>query len=167
MGVDAMDFWLPVAVVFGGNPLFGIFCQIVKDNSWIDVWWGFTFVFPIVALFIKKWSQDGEIFLRQWLVLALVFIWALRLGLHIFVRHKGEDFRYQNWRREWQANGMCTYYLKAFLIVFALQALFSLIVNGAALYVTIFNSGSNLIWLDYVGVAVWAIGFIFEWVGDH
>jgi len=52
---DAADIWIPVVVIFVGNMLFGVFCQIVKDNSWIDVWWGFTFVFPMLAVMIKRW----------------------------------------------------------------------------------------------------------------
>lgn len=83
--------------------LFGIFCQIVKDNSWIDVWWGFTFVFPIIALFIKKWAQGTDIYIRQWIILILVTIWATRLGLHIGLRHTKEDFRYVDMRERWTA----------------------------------------------------------------
>ena len=48
-----------------------------------------------------------------------------------------------------------------------MQGLFSLIANCAALYVTIYSAGSELIWLDYLGAAVWLFGFIFEWVGDQ
>ena len=160
-----MDFWLPVVVVFGLNMLFGIFCQCVKDNSWIDVWWGFSFVFPIIALFIKRAMQGIVIHLRQIIVLGLVFIWALRLALHIGLRHKGEDFRYVDMRQRWTAEGR--YYLKTFVYIFGMQGLFSLIVNGAALYVTIYNSTNGLIWFDYLGIAVWVFGFFFEWIGDH
>ena len=49
-----------------------------------------------------------------------------------------------------------------------MQGLFSLIVNSAALYVYIFsNSGTYLIWSDYVGIFVWVLGFVIEWVGDN
>merc|ERR1711874_492853 len=160
-----MDFWLPAVVVLVGNMLFGVFCQIVKDNSWIDAWWGFTFVFPIVGLLIKKWVQDSAVHARQYLVLGLVFVWALRLGLHIGLRHKGEDYRYVDMRNRWTAEGR--YLLKTFLFIFGMQGLFSLIVNGAGLYVAIFSSSEGLIWLDYVGASVWLFGFLFEWVGDE
>ena len=163
--VDAMDFWLPIAVVMGGNMLFGVFCQLVKDNSWIDAWWGFSFVFPIIALLIKDWVQGNTVYARPYLVLALVFIWALRLGLHIGLRHKKEDFRYVDMRERWTAEGR--YLIKTFGYIFGMQGLFSLIVNGAALFVAIFSSSKELIWLDYVGAAVWLFGFVFEWVGDE
>jgi len=162
---DAADIWIPVVVIFVGNMLFGVFCQCVKDNSWIDVWWGFTFVFPILAIMIKRWVEGGSVYVRQYIVLGLVFIWALRLGLHIGLRHKGEDFRYVNMRQTWQAEG--NYWWKTFLYIFGMQGLFSLIVNCSALYVTIFTTNSDLIWLDYTGIAIWVFGFIFEWVGDQ
>jgi len=67
-------------------------------------------------------------------------------------------------RQRWTAEG--SYLLKTFLFIFGMQGLFSIIANGAGLYVTIFTSSSDLIWLDYVGTAIWLFGFIFEWVGD-
>ena len=160
-----MDFWLPIVVVFVANLLFGIFCQIVKDNSWIDVWWGWTFVFPNVALIIKKFITGEEVVLRVWIVLACVTIWALRLSLHIGLRHTREDFRYVDMRQRWTAEGK--YYIKTFAYIFGLQGLFSIIANAAALYVTIYSASNELIWLDYLGAAIWLFGFIFEWVGDQ
>ena len=47
-----------------------------------------------------------------------------------------------------------------------LQGLFSLICNSAALYVQIYSVEEGLIWLDYVGAAIWLFGFVFEIVGD-
>lgn len=48
-----------------------------------------------------------------------------------------------------------------------MQGLFALIVNAPALYVMIYSNSESLAWLDYLGVAVWAFGFAFEWVGDE
>jgi steroid 5-alpha reductase family enzyme len=39
-------------VVIAGNCLAYLFCQVKKDNSYIDVIWGLTFVTPIAALII-------------------------------------------------------------------------------------------------------------------
>jgi len=122
-------------------------------------------VFPIISLLVKDWASDEEINLRQYIVLALISIWAIRLALHIGLRHTKEDFRYQDMRARWNAEG--TYYLKTFVFIFGMQGLFSLITNGAGLYVTIYSSSKKLIWLDYVGMAVWLFGFLFEWIGDQ
>jgi steroid 5-alpha reductase family enzyme len=47
-----------------------------------------------------------------------------------------------------------------------MQALFSLIVNSAALFVSIW-SGPEFFFLDVIGAAVWAFGFIFEMISDY
>jgi steroid 5-alpha reductase family enzyme len=49
-----MDFWLPAAVVIGANTLLFLFCSLVKDNSWIDAFWGISFILPTAALWIKR-----------------------------------------------------------------------------------------------------------------
>ena len=91
-----MDFWLPVVVVFVFNMLFGVWCQFKKDNSYIDVVWGLTFVWPAIALLIlrlaSKTHEDPD--LRCYIVFALVTFWGVRLAIHIGKRHRGEDFRY-------------------------------------------------------------------------
>jgi steroid 5-alpha reductase family enzyme len=55
---EAIDFWLPVVVVFAANTLVFIFCSIVKDNSWIDAYWGISFVLPIAAVWIARASRN-------------------------------------------------------------------------------------------------------------
>jgi steroid 5-alpha reductase family enzyme len=46
-----------------------------------------------------------------------------------------------------------------------MQALFSLIINSSALFISIW-SGPQFMALDVIGAAVWAFGFIFELVAD-
>lgn len=166
---EAIDFWLPVAVVFGFNMLFGVWCQFKKDNSYIDVIWGLTFVWPAIALLILRLSTDPVPDVRCWIVFALITFWALRLSIHIGKRHNGEDFRYQDMRKRWtEAGGAFGFYWRTFLFVFGMQGLFSLIVNSAALFVYIYSdSGTHLIWSDYVGIFIWVLGFVIEWVGDN
>lgn len=129
-----------------------------------------TFVAPLTGLLIKRqMMEDYNADVRCWLVFSLVTVWAIRLSWHITRRHTGvEDFRYQNWRKEWtEAGGQWGYYWRAFLIVFMLQAGFSLIVNSASLYIVIYSNGEALSWLDLVGVIVWVIGFLIEWIADE
>lgn len=112
-------------------------------------------------------AQGYGIPARVWLVVACVALWSIRLGLHIGLRHKSEDFRYVDMRNRWMEFGLTGYYIRAFIYVFMLQALFSLICNSAALYVTIFTATPGLIWSDYLGAIVWLFGFVFEVVGDE
>jgi steroid 5-alpha reductase family enzyme len=92
--VDPWYFYLPILVVFGGNFLFFFWCQYKQDNSFIDVFWGITFVTPILSLMAKRYNDGNPPDARCFLVLALNTCWALRLSYHIMMRHKGEDFRY-------------------------------------------------------------------------
>jgi len=167
---DAADFYIPILVVFVGNALLFFFCQWKVDNSYIDAFWGISFLTPAIALVIKRLADkdQSDPNARCYIVLALVAIWALRLGYHILKRHREEDFRYKKFREDWteQGGGYRGYLWRAFLYVFMLQALFSVICNSAALYVQIYSTGSSLIWLDFVGIAVWVFGFVFEVIGD-
>ena len=65
------------------------------------------------------------------------------------------------------AEGEITYFIKAFIYIFMMQGLFSLIINSASLYTTIYTADSSLVWSDYVGLAIWVVGFCFEIIGDH
>jgi len=167
---EAADFYIPVLVVMISNWLFGIFCQFVNDNSWIDTWWGLSFVFPNLALIIKRYTDgnDKDVDARTWVVFSLILVWALRLAIHIGIRHKVEDFRYQDMRRDWnEKGGRWGYLWRTFVFIFTMQGVFSLIVNSSALYVSIYSKSENLIWVDFVGIFVWAFGFFFEWIGDE
>jgi len=168
--VQASDFIIPAVVVMGGNALFFLFCQWKKDNSYIDAYWGPTFTLPALGLILARYLDDSKVNpgARCWLVFTLVTIWATRLCYHILKRHKDEDFRYKEFRANWMeaGGGYCGYLWRAFVYVFMLQGLFSLICNSAALYVQIYSVEDGLIWLDYVGAAIWLFGFIFEIVGD-
>jgi len=162
---------LPILVIFTGNFLFFFWCQYKKDNSYIDSVWGLTFLTPAVALIIKRYASSGSADpdIRCWIIVALISIWALRLSFHIAKRHTQEDFRYVEMRRNWMevGGGYNGYVWRAFLYVFMLQALFSLICNSAGLYVLIYSKSSYLIWLDFIGIAVWVFGFVFEYIGDR
>ena len=101
------------------------------------------------------------------IVSALVLVWAVRLAIHIGMRKNGqEDYRYKKWREDWQAEGQCNYYLKAFFIVYMLQSVFSIIVNSSALFVNIFSIDNDIEWTDYLGIIVWLAGFLIEVIAD-
>lgn len=158
-------------MVFGGNFLFFFWCQKVKDNSWIDALWGLTFFFPLIALLIYRYASNTRPNpdIRCFIICVLVGIWGVRLCYHIAKRHRAEDFRYVEMRNSWmeKGGGYNGYLWRAFLYVFMLQALFSVICNSAAMYVLIYSKSDYLIWLDFVGVATWIFGFVFEFMGDR
>ena len=71
------------------------------------------------------------------LVTGLIALWALRLSIYIFIRHKEEDWRYKEMRERWEKSG--AYYIRAYLTVFVLQSVFSLINNASAIYVNLYS----------------------------
>lgn len=148
-----------------------VFCQIMKDNGWIDVWWGISFAVPQVAILYHHHNDyHMPISQRQLLVCSCVCIWAARLALYLGCRHlDGEDYRYLAMRRRWnESYGTFGYYVVAYMYIFMMQYAFSMLANWAGLYVLIYGNemDRHLSMLDYVGAAVWAFGLCFETIGD-
>jgi steroid 5-alpha reductase family enzyme len=157
-----MYIWIPIASAFAFNFVFYFVAQAKKDNGIVDILWGLIFILPnLVTLCLSNnWNE------RSILVFVLICIWGLRLAWHIGSRHSGqEDFRYQDMRKRWTERSQGYYYWAAFIYVFMMQALFSLIVNSSALFVCIW-SGPDFFWLDVVGAVVWALGFFIELLAD-
>lgn len=130
-----------------------------KDNSLADIGWGLGFILVGGLSFFSQPSPPP----RGILVCGLVLAWGLRLAFHIFVRNRNrsEDFRYAKWRRDWGR----LFALRSYLQVFLLQGLILLVVSYPLMLVNR-TPGRSLGALDFVGAAVWALGFIFETVGD-
>jgi steroid 5-alpha reductase family enzyme len=99
---------------------------------------------------------------RLALVLWLLAIWSMRLAFYITGRNigKGEDHRYQAIR----ARNQPRFALKSLYLVFWLQAFLAWIISLPLLGA--FSSTRPIGWLDYAGVALWVIGFVFEAGGD-
>jgi len=69
-----------------------------KDNSYIDVMWGLTFVIP--NLIIQAWRFE-HVSKRMLLITIPVYFWGFRLAYHIGKRKKAEDYRYKEMREGW------------------------------------------------------------------
>jgi steroid 5-alpha reductase family enzyme len=102
------------------------------------------------------------------LTLSLVIIWALRLSIHIGLRHKGEDYRYKIIKKRWSGCSKGGRLLAAYLYIFGMQGLFSMINNGAAIFVMRHSVADQELGLwEYIGASVWFIGFLMEVVSDY
>ena len=134
---------------------------LVRNSSIVDMWWGPGILVIGAAYFV---TAAGAL-TRARLTLALVAIWAIRLAVHIGSRNigHGEDFRYAAWRRERGASWWWFSYIKVFL----LQAVIAWIVS-VPLYAAITSpTPMSLTIVDYAGVALFTIGFLFEAIGDE
>lgn len=160
----AEDFWVPVVVVFGSQTILFLVAWFMKDNSIVDIFWSIGIALPNLVILIV----NGNWHHRTILSLVLVWVWAIRLSLHIGIRHKGEDWRYANWRQEWtRAGGKLLLCLNSFFVVFMLQGVFMLVVGSSVLFTAIFSHEDDDIFvLEPIGAFVFAFGFLFEAVAD-
>ena len=133
----------------------------LQNSSIADVGWG-----PNILLIglTYYFTSDGSL-LRAQLTLALLAIWGVRLGLHLYYRQRleGEDHRYVKWRDEYEDNWWWISYFKVFL----LQSVLAWVVSLPIYFAIVSVGPASLTWLDYVGVAVFVTGFLFETVSDE
>jgi steroid 5-alpha reductase family enzyme len=132
----------------------------LRDASIADVFWGPGFAFTaIVAAFLSPPSA------RATLLVVLTSAWGLRLAFHIGTRwrkKKEEDRRYQAMRATWGDRFPVVSLFTVFLLQGALLWVVSLPLQaGAAL-----GAVSPLGPADLAGVLVFAVGLVFEAVGD-
>jgi len=134
---------------------------IIKNASIVDLFWGFSYV--IVNAFYV--FMAGELNPRKIIVLVLVSIWGLRLAIYLSIRNigKGEDFRYQEFRRTY---GPERFWWFSYFQTFLLQGVLIMIVSLPLLGISESKQSGNLNLLDYLGFLVWMIGFAFEAGGD-
>merc|ERR1719453_1358145 len=119
-----MLFIWPVVAIFATNTLLFIYCNTLgkRDNSWIDPMWGILFVISnAVVLLLRAFNGKDEvngITPRMYMISIPVFIWGLRLGIYLFIRHKREDYRYKEMREDWEKQGTCVYFTKAYMYIY-------------------------------------------------
>lgn len=141
--------------------LLWVWSVIIKNVSLIDIFWGLGFV--IVNTFYYFQFEDFNS--RKWIVSILVLLWGIRLSAYLAWRNigKGEDYRYREFRKRY---GPERYWWFSYFQVFLLQGALIMIVSLPLLAVNSGNS-STLNFLDYIGLLIWLIGFIFESFGDY
>jgi len=129
-----------------------------KDAGIMDIFWGLGFI--VVAYFYL--AADYSNALQPRLLYSLVFLWGVRLSLHIAVRNLGEaeDARYANWRRQ---NGD-RWWWYSFFKVFLLQGAVMWIVSLPLL--AGLQDRSPLTIVDGIGILLFTVGFLVESIGD-
>jgi steroid 5-alpha reductase family enzyme len=150
-------------ITLGVTTLLYFIAQYKKDNSIIDIAYGLTFIavaYELVSM------QSRALAPASMVILFLITVWGLRLAYRIFIKNrgKGEDFRYQSWRKEWLRHGARYYFARTYLQIFILQGIIiSIVLLPFTLTLTRASESNSLL---LVGLAVWALGFFFEVIGD-
>jgi steroid 5-alpha reductase family enzyme len=131
-----------------------------RDASLVDRVWGLGFVVLVLTYAVLGEGAAP----RTWLVVALVSLWGVRLSAYLTWRNwgEGEDKRYQAMRR--RASG--SFALKSLVTVFGLQGVLAWLISLPLLAAATAASPPGLVWLDWLGVAVWLVGIVFEAGGD-
>lgn len=136
--------------------------QAKKNNGLQDVAWGAGFI--VAALYSYLFSNTES--LNGLVITIFVVLWGGRLAYHLFKRNwnSEEDKRYVAMRKRWEANGN-NIALIAYLKVFMFQMLLLIIIVQPVLLANT-RAGNGLKLVNYIGIAVWIVGYYFEVVGD-
>jgi steroid 5-alpha reductase family enzyme len=132
-----------------------------RDASIADICWGLGFV-------LLAWlycALSPALTPRSWLVAGLVTLWGARLSWHIARRNhgKGEDPRYGAMRA---AHGRA-FWWRSLFTVFWLQGALLWFVGLPLLVAVRATRPAALTVVDGLGLALFAVGFGFEVVGDY
>ena len=101
---------------------------------------------------------------RKLLITSLAVIWGLRLAIHIGWRNhgKGEDFRYQAMRKRIGDR----FALVSLFTVFVLQGVLMWVISLPLQVAQLSREPARFTWLDFSGAIFWAVGLLFEAIGD-
>lgn len=138
--------------------LWFLYAALKRRNDIADVAWGLGFVLIAAIGFAVQPN------LKTAASLGLVAFWGFRLATHIygrFRRHDQEDRRYQEMRRGWGKHQLAM----SWLMVFLGQGFFLILV---AMPLIVLPQHVDAAWspLNFLGLAVWLFGFVFESVAD-
>ncbi|HVX14796.1 MAG TPA: DUF1295 domain-containing protein [Pirellulales bacterium] len=130
-----------------------------RDVSVVDPFWPAGFVLVVWI----AWLMNAPVNVRPALLVGLTTLWGLRLAAFLLWRRRGhgEDRRYAAMRarhgsRFWRVSLVTVFGLQGVLLWFV-----SLPLQVAA------RGGDSLLGpIDVAGITIWAIGFVFEAVGD-
>lgn len=157
-----VDLWLTYLAAFGVvmsmMTLLWLVSVRLSNASIVDPFWGLGFVLCAWTYALRTgWDELGP---RAILVLCLATIWGLRLFLYLLWRNvgKGEDFRYQKFRRDFGAE---RYWWFSFFQVFLLQGVLMWLISAPLLGAQSGTDNTLSAW-DALAAFVWLVGFVFE-----
>ncbi|KAJ3101555.1 hypothetical protein HDU97_001304 [Phlyctochytrium planicorne] len=153
-------------VDFGIQLVFYIISAALKTEILYDLSGALTYASCVIVGLLWRREQDdgtpngiGNLAVRQILVSVLVLLWCARLGGFLFVRVlRTPDKRFEDLKQNFAK----------FSIPWVLQVVW-IFLTAFAVFVVIGNPSStqqSLIWSDYIGLAIFAFGFIFETTAD-
>jgi steroid 5-alpha reductase family enzyme len=155
--VAAVNLWVVLLFMF----IIWLISLAKRDTSIVDPFWGLGFVLVVWVTY----AQTDSLLPRRLIVPLLTTIWGVRLSLHLFIRNwgKGEDRRYTAMRLKQGPR----FWLVSLWSVFGLQGVLLWLVSLVIQAGVMAGEPASLTWLDYSGIIVWLVGFLFETIGDR
>jgi steroid 5-alpha reductase family enzyme len=146
------------ALVLALMALTAVLARVTGRIAVVDTIWGLGFIVVAAAAVLLGSALDGRC-VRAHVVLAMVVLWGGRLAWHIGRRARGhgEDPRYTELMERGPGGIVRKVLLPQGLAIWFV----SLPVQVTAV------SGGGVAWVLVLGVIVWAIGLVFEAVGDR
>jgi steroid 5-alpha reductase family enzyme len=147
------------AMVLGIQWFCWIPASLKKTERYYDLAGGITYLCAI-ALSLWAGSQEQAPSVREWVLSAMVTVWAVRLASFLFLRiHRaGKDRRFDALKTNpvrfmvpWTLQGLWVF----------LTLLVVLVINCQA------TSGAPMGPWDYTGIALWSLGFGIEVIADR
>jgi steroid 5-alpha reductase family enzyme len=149
-------------IILSMMTLLWIVSIFLKNVSIVDLFWGMGFVLANAWYFF----MSDDFYPRKIILFSLVTIWGLRLSIYLAWRNigKGEDYRYQEFRRNYGEN---RYWWVSYFQTFLLQGMFMWLISMPLLGANYLTQSTELNGFDYAAMLVWLVGFIFEAGGDY
>ena len=152
-----------IAVMFGAALFVAVRLRGGRHDG-IDILWGAGFAVVALVTFIVSAGEVGDLW-RRLLITGLTVVWGLRLAVHIARRNHGkdEDPRYVKIPGEAPGHPVAHLVRKVYLPQAVIMWVVSLPVqlgqygHAAGVLPTV---------VTVLGVLSWAVGFVFETVGD-
>ena len=132
----------------------------LRTEKYYDICGTFAYVCVLfTALYLTTSASKNTLHTRSIIAIVLVLIWALRLGLFLFVRvlKAGEDRRFREVKQKFSG----------FLVWWTISALWVFLTTVNALVMIINNVSYHSDYYFYFGLVVWIAGFSFEVIADE
>ena len=158
--VLAINFSLCVA----GFLILWLIATAIRDPTFVDSIWALGMGGLALATLLQVWGYRP----RQYLLVGLCLAWALRLGLHLFLRWRahGPDRRYVRMMEKAKAERGWGYGQASLRLVFLLQAPLMWTVALPVQLGQMDCTPARIGWLGWTGAAVAAFGIAFEAIAD-
>lgn len=163
MSSVATSLWISFVIVAAIQFIFFVPSAILKTEKYYDISGSLTYQAAILVALLWRHEGDSIEFLtaRQIIAAVGVLLWALRLGVFLFLRvMKVKDARFDSLKQS-PTKFIFPWIIQIAWIYLTAFAVFIVLGNSG-----IESQGRSLIWSDWVGMIIWCFGFVVEVTAD-